>query len=303
MTISLPDGVRLIQRNWLSSNQIVLSDAVGASVIDSGYVSQAEQTLTLLQHSLAGKPLLNIINTHLHSDHCGGNAILQQHYAACRTWIPAGFADAVAHWDQQLLSFAATGQSCPRFGFDRLIHAGEELQLAGLAWQCLAAPGHDDDALMFFNELHGILISGDALWENGFGVIFPELDGAEGFAQQAEVLALIASLPVRVVLPGHGAPFTGVAAAVKRAQSRLHYFSQHPERHLTYAVKALLMFILLEVGSLSRAAMLERLQHSAAIQACARQLNCDNAQLLLDMANELVQAGQLNVNADHHYFL
>lgn len=300
--INLPDGIRMIQRNWLSSNQIVIQDRSSACVIDSGYGSQAQQTLALIKQSLAGQQLQLLLNTHLHSDHCGGNAILQRHYA-CRTAVPAGYADAVNRWDNALLSFEATGQSCPRFQCDQEIHAGQVLELAGLSWQCLAAPGHDRHALMFFNAQHGLLISGDALWEHGFGVIFPELDGASGFAEQASLLALIAELPVKLVLPGHGAAFSDVADALSRAQSRLRYFMSHPERHVKYAVKALMMFILLEYRRLSQADLLARLQHTAAIQACARQLNCDNAGLLISMANELVQAGQVQFSTDRHYFL
>ncbi len=44
---------------------------------------------------------------------------------------------------------------------------------------------------------------GDALWENGFGVIFPELEGESGFAEQAAVLERIAELDAHVVIPGH----------------------------------------------------------------------------------------------------
>ncbi len=33
----------------------------------------------------------------------------------------------------------------------------------------LAAPGHDMGALVFYNPEHRILISGDALWQNGYG--------------------------------------------------------------------------------------------------------------------------------------
>ena len=44
LTIQPADGVRLIQRNWLSSNQIVLSDEVGASVITTAVIlSQASR--------------------------------------------------------------------------------------------------------------------------------------------------------------------------------------------------------------------------------------------------------------------
>jgi glyoxylase-like metal-dependent hydrolase (beta-lactamase superfamily II) len=41
----------------------------------------------------------------------------------------------------------------------------------------LAAPGHDPHMVMLFNRERGILISADALWEHGFGAIFPEIEG------------------------------------------------------------------------------------------------------------------------------
>lgn len=298
----LVEGIQLIERNWLSSNQIVLSDQDSACLIDTGYHSHAEQTLALVQHSLAGRQLQQLLNTHLHSDHCGGNALLQQHYG-CSTSIPAGFAQAVQDWDEECLSFAATGQRCPRFGFEHTLTAGQTLNLAGREWHVLAAPGHDHRALMFFNPEHGVLISGDALWQNGFGVIFPELDGASGFAEQASLLEQIAALPVRWVLPGHGAAFCEVTDALGRAQNRLAYFQANPERHTRYAVKALLMFIILEQRRITTKDLLQRLQGTSVISACARQLNCDNATLLLEMAQELVHAGQLQRGAAADFYL
>lgn len=299
---SWPQGVQLIERNWLSSNQILLQDAEQACLIDTGYHTHASQTLALLQHSLAGSGLQHLLMTHLHSDHCGGNAILQQHYD-CTTWIPAAYAEAVASWDEEVLSFAATGQRCPRFAYDQVLIPGQTLQLAGRAWQVLAAPGHEPRAVMFFEPDQRILISGDALWENGFGVIFPELDGASGFAEQASLLEYIAELAPRWVLPGHGRAFDEVGAALQKAQARLDYFRSNPERHVRYAVKALLMFIVLEQRRISEADLLARLQATSVISACARQLNCDNAGLLQQMADELVAAGQLQHRPGQEYYL
>jgi glyoxylase-like metal-dependent hydrolase (beta-lactamase superfamily II) len=47
------------------------------AVVDTGYVTHAEQTLALIESVLGTRPLDRILNTHLHSDHCGGNAALQ----------------------------------------------------------------------------------------------------------------------------------------------------------------------------------------------------------------------------------
>lgn len=77
----------------------------------------------------------------------------------------------------------------------------------------------------------GVLIKAGALWEHGFGVVFPELDGDSAFDNVGRVLDLIEALPVRCVIPGHGAPFTDVAGALKRARTRLEGFRADPLRH------------------------------------------------------------------------
>ena len=127
-----------------------------------------------------------------------------------------------------------------------LTHAPQTLALGDLHWRALAAPGHDPHSLVFHCEQEGILISADALWENGFGVIFPELDGESGFEEARATLALIDSLDVRLVIPGHGAPFTDVKAALARAVSRVDFLAAAPVRNAENAVKVLLKFLLLE---------------------------------------------------------
>ena len=78
MHVPLPPGMTVLERGWLSANNIVFAaqagDAEGAAVIDTGYVTHSAQTLALIESTLAGQPLARILNTHLHSDHCGGNA-------------------------------------------------------------------------------------------------------------------------------------------------------------------------------------------------------------------------------------
>jgi len=241
----LPDSIQVFERGWLSSNNILLHGRDDAALIDSGYVTHGPQTLALLRHSLRGRPLDRLFNTHLHSDHCGGNALLQAHYG-CHTAIPDSEADKVRNWDVDALSFKATGQQCERFSFDATVSPGDTLILADMEWQALGAPGHDPHSLIFYCAQEGVLISADALWENGFGVIFPELDGGSGFAEARATLDLIASLDVSVVIPGHGRVFTDAAGALERAYSRLDYLSSDPVRNAQNAVKVLLKFLLLE---------------------------------------------------------
>ena len=242
--------MHVFERGWLSSNNILFTGATETALVDSGYVTHAAQTLALVRHALGGRPLDHLLNTHLHSDHCGGNALLAQ-ATGCRIAIPAAEAAKVAAWDEDALSYRATGQQCARFGFDATLAPGDTLVLGELRWQVLAAPGHDPHALVFFCESEGILISGDALWENGFGVVFPELAGEPGFDEVGATLDLIATLDARVAIPGHGAVFGDLPGALGRARTRLDYLSTDPVRNAQNAVKVLLKFLLLERRTLA----------------------------------------------------
>lgn len=243
--MKLPVGMRVFERGWLSSNNILFRGRDSTALVDSGYVTHAPQTLSLVAHSLQGRRLDRLITTHLHSDHCGGHAALQQAYD-CHTTIPAADAAAVSAWDQTALSFTSTGQQCPRFTFDATMTAGDTLLLGDLEWQVVGAPGHEPHALILYCPAWRLLISADALWEHGFGVIFPELDGVCAFDDTRATLARIACLDVALVIPGHGAPFTDVAGALARATSRIDYLCADPVRNAHNAVKVLLKFLLLE---------------------------------------------------------
>jgi glyoxylase-like metal-dependent hydrolase (beta-lactamase superfamily II) len=259
-TASLPASLRVLERGWLSSNNVLLLDDDGrATLVDTGYVTQKEQTLALVRHALAGRPLARIVNTHLHSDHCGGNAELGRAFGAT-IHIPPGHADAVSRWDEEELTFRATGQQCDRFVHDGVIEPGTAIRMGGTDWRVYAAPGHDPHSVVLWAAEPAILISADALWSNGFGVIFPELEGESGFAEQRAVLELIASLAPRLVIPGHGAPFSDVDAALKRAHARLDALSASLERNARHAAKVLLKFYLLEVRQV---AMNDLVEHVA----------------------------------------
>ena len=250
--IALPPTMTVLERGWLSSNSIVFDDGDAMSIVDTGYASHAEQTFALVARlgaaNGAERPLTRIVNTHLHSDHVGGNALLAARYAAsgCTITLPRGLAAAVAAWDEDALTYAPTGQRCDRFMYDALIGDGDVLVLGGLRWEVLAAPGHDPHMVMLFERSHGLLISADALWEHGFGAIFPEIEGESGFAEQRAALALIEQHAPRVVIPGHGAPFTDVATALTCAHARLDALSSDPARNARQVARVLIKFWLLD---------------------------------------------------------
>jgi glyoxylase-like metal-dependent hydrolase (beta-lactamase superfamily II) len=242
---TLGPGLRVLERGWLSSNNVLLDDAQGATLIDAGHCTHAAQTVALVRQMLGTAPLRRIVNTHLHSDHCGGNAALQREWG-CEVLVPSGSWQAVRDWDEQALSYAPMRQRCERFQVHGMVGPGQLLELGARRWQVLAAPGHDPQSVMLFDAVHGVLISADALWQNGFGLVFPELEGDDAFHEVEQVLDLIETLPVRWVIPGHGAPFSDVAGALQRARSRLAGFRADPARHLRHGAKVLLKYHLME---------------------------------------------------------
>jgi len=290
---SLPTGVTVFERDWLSSNNILIRGQSATALVDSGYHLHSQQTLLLLEKTLAGQRLDLLVNTHLHSDHCGGNAALQNAYPGLQTMIAPGQAEQVRRWDAQALSYTPTGQHCPQFHFEALLQPGASVLLGDLSWQIHAAPGHDPHSVILFEPHSRTLISADALWQNGFGVVFPELEGIDAFGEVAQTLDLIESLQPRIVIPGHGAFFSEIKPALASARKRLAGFQADPRKHIEYAAKVLLKFRLLEVGTIEMPSLLRWAQATPHFVFIQQQYfaHIDFSQWLDDLVTQLVRSG------------
>ena len=254
----LPPQVHVFVRDWLSANHVLLKSRDGHVLVDSGYGRHAPLTLALLRtgRGLAAEPLSCLVNTHCHSDHIGGNAAIANAYG-CPIAIPEGEADAIRRWDERALLLGYADQSVERFEFTRVLAPGSSHTWGDLEWLALAAPGHDMGALVFYNPEHGILISGDALWRQGFGLVMPPAIDPAALPATRRTLEMLAALEVRVVIPGHGEPFSDVDAALDRAFRRLAAFEADPLRAARHALKALLSFTLLDRRRLALSGMAE----------------------------------------------
>lgn len=294
-TVALPAGVSVFERGWLSANNVLLRSADSATLVDSGYVAHQAQTQALVEQALQDRPLDQLVNTHLHSDHCGGNHALQMRYPGLTTWIPPGLAPAVQDWQEERLSYQPTGQNCPPFGFTGLLQPGSSHHWADIEWEVHAAPGHDPHSVILFAPAHRLLMSADALWQNGFGVVFPELEGLDAFDEVGHTLDLIERLNPATVIPGHGAVFTEVAPALALARSKLAGFVQNPERHARHGAKVLLKFKLLEWGQISKAEFSAWALHVPYLQALHQRFGQGHdADTWLDMMlDELARNGAL----------
>ena len=251
MAALLPDSVRVIVRGWLSSNMVVLRAPGDNVLIDSGYCTRREETLELLasRFGLDREPLERLINTHCHSDHMGGNAAVAHAYG-CRVTIPEGEVKHVRPWTPQSVWMAHFDQRADPFHFDGTLSPGDTFEAGGFEWQVHAAPGHDMDALMFFEPVNRILVSGDALWERGMGFVWPD-EGENRYVDAAhKTLTAIQRLAPAIVIPGHGEPFTDVVGSIGHVRSRLDAFARDPAKNARHAVKVFFVFALLDRGGM-----------------------------------------------------
>lgn len=289
----LPPQIHVFIRDWLSSNNILLRGRTENVLIDSGYVRHVPMTLALLAtpQGLAGASLARLVNTHCHSDHIGGNAAIQARYR-CPIALPEGEAPLIDAWDEKALLLAYCDQRTERFRYDEIIKPGETHTWGDLEWRALAAPGHDMGALVFYNAEHRVLISGDALWHDGYGFVMPtEIDPLALPATRA-TLEMIGRLDVRTVIPGHGEPFVDVDAALERALQRTAAFEADSLRVARHALKVVLTFALLDKQRLAAAelpAYIDRIEiYREFNQRFFRLPAAALAKLLLE---ELVRAG------------
>jgi hydroxyacylglutathione hydrolase len=137
-----------------------------------------------------------ILVTHGHWDHLVGVADLAE---------GAGAPVHMAEGERSLLEdpnrFTPPGLSLRPYTPDVLLRGGETLELAGVAFDVLAVPGHSPAHLAYYSD--GSLLSGDVLFAGSVGRV--DLPGADWDTLIDSIRALVERYPAEtVVYPGHG---------------------------------------------------------------------------------------------------
>jgi hypothetical protein len=122
--------LRVIERNWLSANQIVFYDSEQEGQRCRYRVHQTPRD-DLGAESVkpwADVKLTRILNTHLHADHCGGNALLIKTYGA-DLLLPSASFEAAKQWIPLAADFASVAQRCERFTPTATLQPGRSISL------------------------------------------------------------------------------------------------------------------------------------------------------------------------------
>ena len=177
-----------------------------AVLLDSGMgigdLYELARTLTKLP--------VQIVNTHYHWDHSGGNARFAQRAIHALDAAALAVQPELAGMAQQMRLPAA--QAVLPAGFDvdsyvidaqpatRLLADGEVLEFGGRSLCVLHTPGHTPGHCSFWDQARGMLFSGDAAYQGAMFSCFAECD-VQATVESARRLAALRG--VRLVCPGH----------------------------------------------------------------------------------------------------
>jgi glyoxylase-like metal-dependent hydrolase (beta-lactamase superfamily II) len=159
-------------------------DAIGAALTAAG------STWDAVRH---------VVLTHQHADHAGG---LPDVEPLVKATFYAGTADVAAIDSGKPLTSVADGDDV--FGL-----------------QIIGTPGHTAGHVCVFDPATGTLVAGDAL-RNPDGLAGPDPQYTADQATAAASVRKLATLDVKTILPGHGAPLTsGAAEALQKLAASL----------------------------------------------------------------------------------
>lgn len=227
---------------FASVNAWILGDGDERLVVDTGMPGQDTRDLwqkATDQHLLDGVSAL--VCTHMHRDHTGqAPTLLKRHgmplymselehrditaassadeevrrqnlkHFLFATGLPAETAERIAPIDYSMLApFPAAAKS---------LEDGQFVRLGGRQWRVLIGGGHSRAGVCLLAEDNSVFVSGDqVLTGSGPHIsVWNETPEADPLAAFFAFLTRLDGTPdTTLVLPGHGAPFSGLAAHAK----------------------------------------------------------------------------------------
>ena len=183
----LTENVHLIRGGFSGNVTVLLSDE-GVAIIDDKFEADYEGIVELVQ-SVTDQPIRYVINTHLHGDHTGSNALMQQQGAAV-----------IASLNARLIMAETLEAGLPNItmtDYMRLYLGDMPIDLHYLG------RGHTDGDIVVHLPEERIVVMGDlfALWEPFESVIHYAAGGS--VRDWPRTLDKALELDFETVIPGH----------------------------------------------------------------------------------------------------
>lgn len=218
----------------------LIEDEAGAvHVVDPGWDLSANRELLTGALSTLGLALGRVSTvtvTHLHADHLGLAGWLREQSGARVLLHPleqqaldelAERGDRMPDLDswgvpadrRAELVAAVAGHVYPRFTADAFVEHGDLLAVEGRTLRVIHTPGHTSGSVSIHDEEQGLLFTGDTLLPSIFAGLGLGGDQGDPLRDYLDSLDRLEALGEPRVLPGHGAPFDGLAERIAEARS------------------------------------------------------------------------------------
>jgi glyoxylase-like metal-dependent hydrolase (beta-lactamase superfamily II) len=186
-TVKVRDDIYMI-RNAMSGNVTVIVAGEGVLLIDDKFAMDHDGIMANLRE-ITDKPILYVINTHLHQDHTGGNAAMQ-----------ALSAKVIASENARRIMAETSTQGLPNITIEehmRIYHGDRPLDLYYLG------RGHTDGDIVVHLPEDRIVVMGDlfATWEPYVHLIHYAAGGSG--RDWSRTLERALKLDFDTVIPGH----------------------------------------------------------------------------------------------------
>lgn len=180
-------------------------------VVDPGMFTEAD--LRAFDDFVAehGLHITQIVNTHMHVDHCFGENYVKEKYGVM-TAANTGDAEYAANLAGQAARFGMR-RPMESVTIDVSLNDGDTISCGKSQLTVLHVPGHSQGGIALYCKAQNFVLSGDSLFRGSIG----RTDFAGGNRQQLvdSVRNKLLTLPDETaVLPGHG-PFTTIATEKK----------------------------------------------------------------------------------------
>jgi glyoxylase-like metal-dependent hydrolase (beta-lactamase superfamily II) len=170
---------------------------------------------------------VEVLNSHTHYDHVGGNAEFERILARDTPYTRAntrGFGHAELAGEVAATSFCGGAPSgVDTAGFrtrawrpTRIVAEGDTISLGGRTLEILSVPGHTPDALALLDRANGLLWTGDTFYEGWIWLYVPETD-LDAYQRSIDRLASIGG--VRRLLPAHNTATADPAGLARAADA------------------------------------------------------------------------------------
>jgi glyoxylase-like metal-dependent hydrolase (beta-lactamase superfamily II) len=287
----LPAWVTWQERPFPDANLLLLTGRQPA-LVDSGFVGHGQDTADWVR---ARTPDLDlVVNTHWHSDHVGGNGLLQ----ASGAGIAAAQvdADAVNRRDPGCCVAEYLDQPVAPYTVDQDLSDGDVLTLGEADWQVVSTPGHTPGHICLWQPDERLLAVGDAMSSYDVGWVNLGLDGPDAAATALASLYRLVDLGPRVLLTAHGPLPDDTSAALQAALRRTQRLVDDPAGAVWYGARRIFVFALMIWDGIPTGDVEPYLLQRSWLRDAARVLDVTAESLASELVTSMLASGAVAVD-------